>query len=513
MLKNKVISKIIYTVSVTGLFFVWSCTKLDTTNLGDDLIPAVDNINTFADTFDIVTTPGEFLIDTTKVRIDDYHALGVYTDPLLGTTVKADVLLQLKPTFFPFYFGTNQKDSIIGDGDSAVLCLAYTNQNWGDTSHDMNMKLQAYQLKSSQGVWWDSSSYYRPINFPQSYLNDSVVSNETLININTLSNTVKVGVVDTVTNQIRIKLTNDFKNKLFKTFNRDSSGVYNAYRSDSLFKSNLNGFVIKATSGNALVYIDLLDPRTRLELHYRKRAWIADSNRLATTEDTVYTNFTFNTSYYSGMSLSSHGNKITVSNRNLPSGGDILLQSNPGTYANLYIPRLEHFVQNDSNRIIHRAEIQVTQTLDDIRANNKIAPEYLYLDLIDSSIAGIPSRWKPIYHDLNPLSNYNPDNISYYYPYNEGVNFYYFGVGKKTKSTGQVYYNVNVSRYLQNLVTNKSKNYPMRLFVPHNLSYPQFDQYIYPYKNLIGKGAVKVGGGSSDPSCRMRMVVIYSKLK
>ncbi len=38
----------------------WGCTKLDTTTLGGDLIPIVDNVNTFADTLDITATQGIF---------------------------------------------------------------------------------------------------------------------------------------------------------------------------------------------------------------------------------------------------------------------------------------------------------------------------------------------------------------------------------------------------------------------------------------------------------------------
>ena len=64
----------------------WGCTKLDTTTLGSDLIPVVDNINTFADTFNVVTSQGYF-VDSSHVSRDDYNALGnISNDPLFGKT-------------------------------------------------------------------------------------------------------------------------------------------------------------------------------------------------------------------------------------------------------------------------------------------------------------------------------------------------------------------------------------------------------------------------------------------
>ncbi len=62
----------------------WSCTKLDTTTIGSDLIPAVDNINTFADTFNTVTTQGAcegIFKDTTKLALTDNYVVGKTMDP------------------------------------------------------------------------------------------------------------------------------------------------------------------------------------------------------------------------------------------------------------------------------------------------------------------------------------------------------------------------------------------------------------------------------------------------
>jgi hypothetical protein len=65
------------------LFFIGGCTKIDTTTLGADLVPAVDNISTFADTLNVIGTQG-FFKDSTILNGTDDHILGAITnDPVL----------------------------------------------------------------------------------------------------------------------------------------------------------------------------------------------------------------------------------------------------------------------------------------------------------------------------------------------------------------------------------------------------------------------------------------------
>ena len=78
----------------------------------------------------------------------------------------------------------------------------------------------------------------------------------------------------------------------------------------------------------------------------------------------------------------------------------------------------------------------------------------------------------------------------------------------------QVYYKINVSRYIQQLVTKHTTNYKFRLFPAHGFTYPQYSAVSIPYLNPIAYGRVKVGGGNNpNPEYRMRLRVIYSKLK
>ena len=77
----------LFLIGFLGIVIInWSCTKLDTTNLGSDLLPIVDNVNTFADTFFINAQQKEYE-DTTYVVNSDDHALGnISNDPLFGKT-------------------------------------------------------------------------------------------------------------------------------------------------------------------------------------------------------------------------------------------------------------------------------------------------------------------------------------------------------------------------------------------------------------------------------------------
>jgi hypothetical protein len=104
------ISKKISLILSLSIIFIWGCTKLDTTNLGGDLIPEVDNVNTFADTLDIITGSGIF-DDSTKLSLTEEYALGKITnDPLIGGT-EANLYLQLKPSYYPYYIKKAANDT------------------------------------------------------------------------------------------------------------------------------------------------------------------------------------------------------------------------------------------------------------------------------------------------------------------------------------------------------------------------------------------------------------------
>ncbi len=487
-----------------------SCTKLDTTSLGGDLIPEVDNVNTFADTLDVITAQNAFegiYKDTTKLTLLDKYVVGKIADPTAFGNTDASLYLQLKPSFFPYYIGVTPKDSIV-NADSVVLCLSY-NSFWGDSSTPLN--LQVFEIPGNAGGEWDSLNTLRDINYSPTI--GSAISDVKAVDIRNLGNYVKVGIADSTTNQIRIKLSDEFKNRLFS---RDtiSTSSQNAFLSDSLFKLFNKGFAIVANNGNALVYTDINNANTRLELHYKKKSRTSNDTGYSSSIDTVYSSFYFNAGYQGGnVKRSSVANKIARSRNSLPSGDqELYLQTTPGTFATLRIPKLDTM----KNVIVHRAEIQIQQIPD--LSTDKIftEPAFLYLDLVDSGT----NKWKPIYYDLNPSLSYDPDYKTAGYPYfpiNGEVNIEYFGgnLRKKFSLMGeQSYYTINITRHVQQILTKHTPNYQMRLFPAHSFSYPQYGSTVIPYLNPIAKGRVKVGGGANpNPAYRMRVRIVYSKTK
>ncbi|MFT3907901.1 MAG: DUF4270 family protein [Ferruginibacter sp.] len=506
-------NKRILSLTLTGFLIIilldWSCTKLDTTNIGSDLIPAVDNINTFADTFAINTTQGVF-VDTTKLTVSntlENYVFGKTDDPLMGRT-DAALFLQLKPNFYPYYIGS-PGDTIV-HLDSIVLCLSYKGA-YGDTANTP-ITLQVNSVPSNIHGDWDSLTTPHNVNYAPVLQPYGTLLGTRTFTIQSLGSYQFIGKgKDSVINQIRVKLTEP----IFVSGFAEADSIYNfgIYSRDSLFRAFNNGFVVSMTQGNALLYTQLSDPSTRLELHYKRK------NGTAVLSDTSWSYFSFNNG--SGGSAAPRRCAVAdhiVRTRNpLPTPGDqeIYLQTDPGTYANLKIPQLTGY----SNRIIHRAEIIMEEIPGDPVADGYFPePGYLYLDLVDSGT----SKWKPIYFDLNPSYAYDPDykNSAYYFPGNNVVDYTYFGGTPKqitdaTAPSGKrAQYAINVTRYVQQIVTKQTPNYEMRLFAPYNIIYPQYKPDVIPYSNSIANGRVRLGGGNAvDPKYRMRLRIIYSKLK
>jgi hypothetical protein len=493
-----------------GILFViliaWSCTKLDTTNLGSDLIPAVDNVNTFADTILVNSTQGLFA-DSTRLSRGENHVLGkINNDPLFGKTT-ANIYVQLKPGFYPYYFGKSG-DTLTGPGtglDSVVLCLSYKGA-WGDTTQPQT--LEVYEVNSA--MFRDSIYTTHRIDFEPGIKPGLLGS--TTIDVRRLDEQVKFAHgEDSVTNQIRIKLSNANSPFIDNLFNRDSSATdftKNAFRNDSLFRQFTHGLAIKAvgTTSNSLMYINLADANTRLEVHFRKRR-----NNVI---DTIYSSLKLRTNDFESPSTTVNHIKRERAGYPIenPAPTEHFLQTAPGTYVNLAMPRLDSF--KDTNRIIHRASLVIEQIPGDPFYDSMFsAPPYMYLDLIDTT--AVP-RWKPIYIDLNPAIAYNPDNPNFYYPGYGNVSHSYFGSfpKKRLSPSGQTisYYNINISRYLQRMVTTHGTNYNMRLFPAFTFRYPQYSPAVLAYDNPIAYGRIRIGSGS-HPQYRLRLIVVWSKIK
>ncbi len=194
------------------------------------------------------------------------------------------------------------------------------------------------------------------------------------------------------------------------------------------------------------------------------------------------------------------------------------MQTSPGTFANISIPKLTGY----GNKIIHRAYLVAEQVPFDQSTDNIFTPPFfLYADLKDTSTA-LPQRYKPVYFDLNNAVPYNPDPSgtgSLYHPFPfANVDINTFGGDAKTRYdavTGLkfVRYEINLTRYVQHIVSNGFYNYDLRLYAPYNYIYPQYagPKLLIPYYNPIALGRVRLGSGSNTVNT-MKLVIVYSKI-
>ena len=481
-----------------------SCTKFDTTTLGTDLLPVVDNVKTFADTLDVVSSQNT-MTDTVKLSRDFFHTLGrISDDPQFGTTT-SNIYLQLKPSFYPYSYTNNRLDTLLGI-DSVVIGLNYRG-TYGDTS--ISQIIQVREVVDSS--FRDSPFKLRTTMYAPMVSNTALLGSTTVTPKDLFNKLILRRGKDSVTSQIRIRIINPiFLNKILTRDSVRIPSTNNAYFNDSAFRRDFNGFAITASNsaGNGLMYINLLDSRTRLEIHYRKTNSGVKDTSVA---------YLFVASSSGGIFPSSTANEI-IRNRvgfpaSTPNAAFNYLQAAPGIGINVSIPGLDTFKMK--NRIIHRAYLQMNQVVDDRILDNKfIAPLFAYLDLKETATGG-NDIYKPIYFDLNPNSNYNPDVQSIFFPNSIDQGYYGGRVKTKTDQTLLPYssYDINVSRYIQRMVISNGINYDFRIRAPFTLSYPQYTSNTIDYANQIAFGRVRVASGANpDKKLRMKLVVIYSKL-
>jgi hypothetical protein len=527
-------NRILPLAALASLLFIigLGCTKIDTTTLGTDVL-TVDNVNTFSETFSVTATQGIFTNDSTIIKKSDNHLIGqISNDPLFGKT-DAAIYVQFKPVFYPFYFG-NAGDTVRNSGtippitlptragfDSAYICLSYKGA-WGDTMASSTIPQTFEVRKIVEAAFKDKTDTVRKLNYRP--VVDAQLLGEATITPQIIARKVVFNWgKDSVENQIRIPL-NTIDGKAFakELYNLDSSAniLSNGFKSDNEFRNRSFGFEIKVRtgSGNTLFYVNLTEAKTRLEFFHRK----VKDNKI----DTVVQSFRMYpvaTSATVAASSSHNYVKRDYTTGTIPtpsaSNSEIYLQTSPGTFGSLKIPLLTGL----SNRIIHRAYLEVDQIGFGATQDVYTPPPYLYLDLKDT-VNTIPQRYKPVYFDLS-LNSYNPDanfvNPLYHpYPFNNGnVDTRVFGGQALARYEGGnlfYRYQINLTRYIQHIATNGYHNYDLRLYAPFNYYYPQYlgSQYLIPYYNPLAAGRIKVGGSynASNPNHTMKLVVIYSKL-
>ncbi|MCX8019541.1 MAG: DUF4270 domain-containing protein [Chitinophagaceae bacterium] len=465
-----------------------SCRRInDYTEVGDDLIPPIDNITTFDTSLTVQAFNDTFslLMDSLRVIANDEHFLGlIQNDPIFGKT-HAEIYLELKPDFFGSY-PFSRRDSLIVD--SLVLVLGFT-QLYGDSLtpqtinvYELNQELKLdsfYLLRVPAATHFPS-----PLNLPGQ-----------LIYPNRLDDSVKV-FQDTTAGQLRIKLDTNLARRFL---NYDTS---NAYKSDSAFKRAFKGFAIKSEgSGNALMGFKLRDNRnTKLAFYYRI------PSRSGNIDSTVVRYFTCNPDCKTANYIKRNYTGTPVASAaGQPSPAQfVYLQNTPGTYAIIKIPDLATL----TNRLVHRAELimeQIYHPSDTIFP----PPSALFLDAYDSTITGFYKyRTVPFAND---------------YDLRTGYDFFGFGInpfnGKDPGGNNIKIWRFNLTRYVQNIINGNIRPHTLRLYAPFlirgksKISNTREEIDIPPgaYINkTYATGRVRLGGGN-HPTQKMRLRIVYSK--
>lgn len=497
--------QLVFTV-VLSIFTVTSCTKIEKTTMGGDLIPAVDNVTTF-DTIMEVVSNNYIPEDSTRLNASNDHMVGgISDDPLFGTT-RSTMFFELKPPNYPFLFESH--DSIMMF-DSAVLVLKYQGY-YGDSSYPVNFNL--YQVKDTiKPDLFVKPNYTIESGLKPDY---SILWGQKTMQANRYKDTITlIRGTDTarakkVLNQLRIPLNKALAEKLFKV------DTVNLYKNDSIFEQTLPGFALEA-QGNprALHYFNLSGGESKIEFYYRAK-------RGGTAVDTISRDFVFNTLCGHAVDLKRDRTGAEINNflvQNPTTGvPQVYFQGTPGSMVSVDIPGIKTL----SNRVLHRVELRITELTENSNPqySQLRAPTALYLD---GEYENDPGNFRGVPYDLNPFSKY------YCYP-GTGVDFSYFGGLQNTvtidgKKLAQ--YTFNITRYVQSIITRGEPSFKLRLSAPFYMYYKDcsnglasYPSQVYPFQsggvflNEVGEFRLRAAGGNHpDPKLRMQVRVIYSKL-
>ncbi|MBM3444735.1 MAG: DUF4270 domain-containing protein [Bacteroidetes bacterium] len=471
-----------FSVILLCCIFAASCTKIKGTDIGADLLPAVDNVITFDTTLEVIASvfPTE---DSLLPRLNqDYNGtigdlvLGQITnDPQFGKS-SASMFFELKPPSYPYYF-ENTADSLYLD--SAVLCLKWTH-TFGDTNaiQTVNVHRVAETLRTDTIYSTGKTVRYGDLigtkSFAPKELNDSLYLFRQTIN-----------------NQLRIKLNQLFAKSLLAFDTSTRSPYYN----DTAFRNIFKGFAVvpqSGTSANALMSFDISDTSTHLRIYYR---YDKNGKRDTTYRDFEYKNLNTGAAI-NNIARSYNGSEAARHLGVRPRGDSLVyIQADPGTYALLRLPALTEFASKKGNVMIHLAQLKTEEVVTAGRQPNVFStPNFLYLERLDSPSTVI----RPFFTDAYLGGKYEP---------------FVFGGQRKliTDASNAVVstYDFNITRYIQGIITRKEPNLTLKLHAPHNVQYN--DLLVNFVLNGLGRGHVVLGGGNHAQK-RMKVRVVYSKL-
>lgn len=459
-------------------------------------MPPEDNVNTKEMFLDVVSKYGGDT--TTTVGKSELLSLGYLNDQLFGKT-NASVNVEMRPSNYPVVFPVSDSNDSL-KLDSVVLILRYSG-SYGDSLQDL--KFRVYEMSGlDTNSALNASAYYKTdyqIKKGRELTSGTNTGPKT-INIPSLADSVQFAYGGKDKNLIRIRLSDEYGNELLHNY--DTS---NAYKNDSLFSIYIKGLqVVPENQGNAFVRVSLTDTATRLGLfyHYKRR----DS---AGKMDTSMLEFTCNsfagaTNYITRDRTSGEVYKYITGSASSTNDSLIFIDANPGFYAKISLPDIDTI----ANKIIHRAELLMEQVPDLSSGLDEIySPPNLFLTTYSAD-------------SMRRFATPNDMIISNGTVANQ-VTLGFFPLKKIDPISGKTIfeYRMDVSRYLQGIITFGQKYYDMVLWAPYN-------DYVYVTEtsnaqvftgagssqlNRVATGRIRLGG-ASNTSHKMKLHIVYSEI-
>jgi hypothetical protein len=490
-----------------------SCTKIERTTLGGDLLPGSDRLIT--DTMLLPVTANSFIEnDTIVIGKSELHAVGYLNDPMFGTTTAA-TYIQFLPSIFPLY--PKVKDSLVLD--SIVLSVGFSG-TYGDTN--AISKVNVYRITDNA---FKPRSRYRTSQAP-SFNPADLLGSRTFApkDLRKPYNFQRHKDTFTVTNQLRIKLDSVFGRSIL---DQNIVSVFGG-TGDSVFRQFLNGIAIipdSITGGNAMNYFNLTDTATKISLYYRVKRPVAGQF------DTTVSVLVFSNQPSSdplSEKLSANANKI---HRNYTSGAAypfltsglpanlVYVGAGPGTAVRVKVPGLDTI--KNKPYIIHRAELVARQVYQGpLSTENTFTVPFLHLFTYtaDGKTASIPYDSASYYQNTGVFDAIR--NVNYYlirsidpqdpFGYTGGEpNFF-----RDQANNLVAEYRMNITSFVQNITNGRTLPREFKLSAPY---FAEFSGGIsgvisasFTPVNFAAFGRVQLGGGN-HPQQRMFVRIYYSK--
>jgi len=337
----------------TILFFMMSGCK-ENTILPPDLVPTIDNINTFDSTFSLLTnnivqdsllTGGVLNGARVSSSTTFYHALGsISGDAVFGKT-NASFHVEVLPATTNFQFKTDSTGTT-RTIDSIVLSIPFVS-SWGDTTNNVSQTFNVY--RSIKTFSRDSAQY----DFTRDSADFTHLIASQTVNFTTFkTDSPLVGTVKQQP-QLRFKLASWFSDSLQTQVDLGANGAAADF---SKFLTWWKGFYITpadSNSGSTIGYFN--NYKTRLIIYYRY-------TKTTGGQDTTSSVFSFDPNYCNRFNTIIRRRSGSIAANFVgsilnPLGDSVLFaQGEPGLAAQIRIPTLKNF----PNSIINKAELTFT---------------------------------------------------------------------------------------------------------------------------------------------------------